>query len=281
MDLRQSRSYAHYLNLIGWKVERLDGVYVFIKKFPLIGSLIKIQRPEEFPSLEKVENLAKKYRAFQISLEPQKQLEKLTIEQLKKKGYKFSSSAFLPTKTLWLNLKQSTEETLKKTKKDCRYCLKKALESPLQYIKENNLIYFQRVWRKSLSFSHWLLVPSSKNLAFLKESFGKNSYFLLAFSKRIVLGGTVIIIFNKTAYYYYAFTNPTGRKLLAQYFLVWEAIKLAKKEGCQIFDFEGIYDERFGETKKWQGFTHFKKSFGGREMGFPLPLVKTSFLGLK
>lgn len=280
MDLRQSRSYARYLNLIGWKTERIDGTYVFIKKFPFIGSLIKIQRPEKVPSLVKIEKLAREYRAFQISLEPKKQLEKSAIEQFKKRGYKSSSSAFLPTKTLRLDLNQGIEEILKHTKKDCRYCLKKAPEAPLQYIKENNLIYFRDAWRKSLTFSHWLLAPSSKNLAFLEESFGKNSYFLLAFTKQTVLGGTVILIFNKTAYYYYAFTNPVGRKLLAQYFLVWEAIKLAKRKGCQIFDFEGIYDERFGETKKWQGLTHFKKSFGGKEITFPLPLVKTSFLGL-
>lgn len=48
----------------------------------------------------------------------------------------------------------------------------------------------------------------------------------------------------------------------------------AKKRGCKIFDFEGIYDERF-PNKSWLGFTHFKKSFGGYEVSYPGTYTKT------
>jgi len=44
--------------------------------------------------------------------------------------------------------------------------------------------------------------------------------------------------------------------------------KLAKKMGCKIFDFEGIYDDRF-PLKSWLGFSRFKKSFGGLEVEYP------------
>ena len=51
--------------------------------------------------------------------------------------------------------------------------------------------------------------------------------------------------------------------------LVWEAFKLAKKRGCQIFDFEGIYDERFPKAgTAWKGFTKFKEGFGGEKVVF-------------
>jgi peptidoglycan pentaglycine glycine transferase (the first glycine) len=52
------------------------------------------------------------------------------------------------------------------------------------------------------------------------------------------------------------------------YFIVWEAMKEAKKRGCKIWDFEGIYDARW-PNKSWLGFSHFKKSFGGEEIEFP------------
>jgi lipid II:glycine glycyltransferase (peptidoglycan interpeptide bridge formation enzyme) len=50
--------------------------------------------------------------------------------------------------------------------------------------------------------------------------------------------------------------------------LVWEAIKRAKKMGCRTFDFEGIDDPRF-PIRAWRGFSHFKKSFGGKEIDYP------------
>ncbi len=47
-----------------------------------------------------------------------------------------------------------------------------------------------------------------------------------------------------------------------------DAILLAKKSGCKVFDFDGIYDERF-PIKTWLGFTKFKKGFGGKEIEYP------------
>ncbi|PJE69294.1 hypothetical protein COU96_00520, partial [Candidatus Shapirobacteria bacterium CG10_big_fil_rev_8_21_14_0_10_38_14] len=100
------------------------------------------------------------------------------------------------------------------------------------------------MWKKTTGWQRW--APSLKSLKNLKKSFAKNALFLAAHSTNgQLLAGTVILITSKKAYYYYAFTTKTGRRSLAQYHLVWQAIKLAKKRGCQSFDFEGIYDKRF------------------------------------
>jgi hypothetical protein len=276
VDLRQSPQYANFLKLLGWQAERVDDCQIYIKRFPLIGALIKIQRPEKIPSLEKIEYLAKKCYAFKISLEPKQQCNNETTEQWKTAGYRASRSPYLPTKTLQLDLRQPLAKILKNCRKDCRYCLKKAFVSSLQLIEVAKPESFWKIWRKSLPFHKWLLVPPPKNLISLKKNFGENCHLLLGFFKETPLGGTIILMSDKIAYYYYAFTNQTGRKLLAQYFLVWESIKLAKREGYHFFDFEGIYDER-SPIKSWQGFSHFKKSFGGEEISYPLPLVKTQF----
>ena len=71
----------------------------------------------------------------------------------------------------------------------------------------------------------------------------------------------------------YAAASDAGKKLFAPTLCAWEAIKLSKKHGSKIFDFEGIYDERF-PLKSWHGFTRFKKSFGGREIEYPGAFVK-------
>src|SRR3989344_4722536 len=76
IDIRQSLHYANFLKSQGWIVESLpagkagiNNINYFIRKFPLIGSVLKVQRPERL-DLNKVRNLANKYRSFQIVVEP-------------------------------------------------------------------------------------------------------------------------------------------------------------------------------------------------------------------
>jgi lipid II:glycine glycyltransferase (peptidoglycan interpeptide bridge formation enzyme) len=72
----------------------------------------------------------------------------------------------------------------------------------------------------------------------------------------------------------YACSTKQANKLSAPSLLVWEGVKLAKKKGCKVFDFEGIYDERYKATKSWKGFTRFKMGFGGKVITYPPTLVK-------
>ncbi len=114
-------------------------------------------------------------------------------------------------------------------------------------------------------------MPSLKWLQALKDSFKDDFFQLTAKNAKSepILAGIILLKHDKIMYYYYAFSSKEGQKLFAPYLLVWEGIKLAKKQGCQIFDFEGIEDSRYKSTKSWRGFTHFKKSFGGKEVEYP------------
>ena len=263
MDLRQSKEFAQHMKLSGWIVEKADNCYVYLRKLPLFPPLImKIQYPPPPIPFEKIEKLAKKYKPFQIQIQP------LKMElDFKKYGYKLIGGGGHVTKTIQIDLTQSEKKILSQMKKDTRYSIRKAEEQALQIIKSTHLEKFRQTWKKSVGWQKY--VPSLKSLGLLKKAFGEKAVFLLASS----LGGTIILLTDKTAYYYYAFTSKEGRKKSAQYFLVWEAIKLAKKRGCKIFDFEGIYDPRF-PIKSWKGFSHFKKSFGGREIEYPGSFVK-------
>ncbi len=269
MDVRQSPEYAKYLEFSGWIVKecKIENVKckIFIKKLPVFGSIIKIQRPEVVP-FDEIPKLVKKYHAFVVYIEP------LTTAQpplLTKHGFHLSKSPFLPSKTIHLDLTQSEEKILAGMAKDARYGIRKAKEQDIKILRYEDIKKFHQVWKKSVGWQRW--VPSLKSLQLLKRAFAKNALFLLAPN----LGGTIILTAGNAAYYYQAFTLKEGRKKFAQYLLVWEAIKKAKKMGCQIFDFEGIYDERFPQ-KSWLGFSHFKKSFGGKEIEFPPPFIKFS-----
>ena len=119
---------------------------------------------------------------------------------------------------------------------------------------------FRNTWRKAVGLKRY--VPPLSHLLALKKSFGKNVTFL-AFRD----SGAIFLKTREIAYYWQAFTGKEGRKSEIQYKIVWEGILWAKRQGAKIFDFEGIYNERF-PNKSWLGFTHFKKSFG--EMIFVL-----------
>jgi lipid II:glycine glycyltransferase (peptidoglycan interpeptide bridge formation enzyme) len=259
-DLRQSSQYGRYMKQIGWQVEQLDGGQAFTKKIPLLGAFIKIQRPEKIP-FSKIEKLAKKHRTFCVKIEPCNHGD---TEKLRKHGYKEDKSPYAPPKTLQIDLTFPEKEILSQMKKDARYSIRKAKKNKLRLIKVS-LKTFHRAWKKHNYRRLW--IPPLKWLQALKNSFGKD-FFQLTINDPPA-AGIILLKHDQTMYYYYAFSSREGQKLFAPYFLVWEGIKLAKKEVCQIFDFEGIEDPRFKSTKSWRGFTHFKKSFGGKEIEYP------------
>jgi len=230
-DLRQSSNYARYMERIGWKVESFDGCQIFIKKLPLLGSFIKIQRPEKIPFL-KIEKLAKQYRAFAVCLEPSTINHKSSIIN---HGYRPSKSPYLPSKTLQLDLTKSESEILKQMKKDGRYSIRKAEKEEIKILRNGDIKTFHQAWKK---FNyHRLWIPSFKWLQALKDSFRKDFFQLIVNDPP--LAGIILLKHNQIMSYYYAFSSKEGQKLFVPYLLVWEGIKLAKKTRCTIFCIQG------------------------------------------
>lgn len=263
VDIRQSVQYANYLSQIGWRVERSAEINYFIKKFPLLGSIIKIQRPEEL-KINKIRELTKKYRAFQIIIEPQSAF---AAEYLTSLGFRLSKSPYLSTKTLQIDLSETKEKIFKDFAKDAKSALKKTKNLGVRDYNDS-LEKFRSAWKKSVGLKRY--VPPLGHLIWLKKSFKKNSIFLMTKDES---AGAIFLSGDGISYYWQAFTNREGRKKQQQYKIVWEGILWAKKNGARIFDFEGIYDERF-PNKSWLGFSHFKKSFGGYEVEYPGAFIK-------
>jgi len=69
---------------------------------------------------------------------------------------------------------------------------------------------------------------------------------------------------------------PQYHKIPIAYYLLWEAIKEAKKRGCILYDFWGYVNPEENPKHPWAGPTLFKMGFGGR----PYEYVKTQDLPL-
>jgi lipid II:glycine glycyltransferase (peptidoglycan interpeptide bridge formation enzyme) len=290
IDIRQSLQYSNYLASLGWKVERINETNYFIRKFPLIGSVLKIQRPEKI-DFGTIDKLCRKYRVFQVILEPNLAsaagaLSLLDHNSLLHHGFKLSKSPYLPSKTLHIDLTQSQKEIFKRFKKDARYAVKRVYDPErakrvergrsitiYQYSSPKDIIRWRDAWKNSVKFDRY--VPPAQQLINLRKSFGPNHSLFLASHNMSgsVIGGALFTISshglsNYISYYWYGFTNNEGRTSLSQYSLLYQGILWAKKMDCKVFDFEGIYDPRF-PNKSWLGFSHFKKSFGGTEVLYP------------
>lgn len=286
-DIRQSINYANYLKSQGWIVERIDNINYFIKKLPIIGSVLKIQRPKEI-RYKDIKILSKKYKTFQIIIEPDLATSTITAKKyhnlLLHYGYKLSKSPFLPTKTIHLDLTKLlkfNKETRRAIRKGSSLKIKKC--STPQQIKN-----FHNEWKKSINFRRF--IPSLESLLNLRKNFPNNHSIFLTSHNKVgrIIGGALFTTSSHDAsnyitYYWYGFTNKEGRTSLSQYSLLYQGILWAKSNGSKVFDFEGIYDDRF-PNKSWLGFTHFKKSFGGTEVHYPgcytkfrLPLSKKFF----
>jgi len=283
-DVRQSSEYAQYIKSLGWQVEKLGKWFVFIKKFPLIGSLIKIQRTSwPLPSSE-IEKLSQKHHAFQIIIEPLRLAE--SRQRRGKAGHFPSSyhplkSPFIPTKTLIKDLKPTEQEIFASFSKSKRRDIRLAEKNGL-VVKEGTPEDFLELKKQYLLRKFILPIGTHREIKNLYHAFGPKAKILIACPPgssgppcpTVPFAGTFLLFHDKVAYYWQAAATDKGKKLLAPTLLIWEAIKLSKKLGCTTFDFEGIFDERFPQNKSWLGFTNFKEGFRGQEILYPVPITK-------
>lgn len=261
-DLRQSPLWAKYLEQIGWEAEKIDGNFIYFKRIPFLGTLIKFQRPEKI-DFGKVISFAKQNGAFFLKIEP-----KVETPNFAKFGLHKDSWPLTPSKSILIDLEPLLEEIYDAFAKKTRYSIRQAEKNKVKTITLDDNELFAHLWIKNRE----RFFGSKKEVETLFNVFKKTNQAKILFSQKgeDALAGVMLIFSDQACYYMYAFSTPLGKKLQAASLCAWEAVKYAKKNGAKIFDFEGIYDERFhSTTKSWQGFTHFKKGFGGKEVSYP------------
>lgn len=283
MDLRQSPQWGKYLSQIGWTIENIKGRQVFIRPIPFFNrSLIKIQRQKNPLPLKDIDRIAKKYKAFFVLIEPNHQTYDENL--FKSYGFKPSKMSMAHTSTIEIDLKKDGKSLRKSFSENARRNIKKAQQNNLaikviyldscQTDQEFN-IFFKLL--KNLNKYKKFYLPSYGEFHKKMQAFKKNSVFLFAYSKDLSepIAAVWMGYFEKTAVYMHTGITQKGYDLLANYLLVWEALKFAKKLKMEVFDFEGTFDPRYPkERAKWKNFTEFKKRFHGEEVYFPRSWIK-------
>jgi peptidoglycan pentaglycine glycine transferase (the first glycine) len=174
-----------------------------------------------------------------------------------------------PLRTLMIDLFLSEEQILTQMKPKGRYNIKVAQRYGLKVVstdlrsglKDFLKFYHQTVDRKQFEgkdekYFNDLAVAADAEMT--KMFFVKDNEEILAVA--------IIIFYGKTVTFLFGASSDLNREKMAPYLLHWEIICQAKEMGFGEYDFYGIVPDENDLDHPWQGFTTFKKKFGGKEI---------------
>jgi hypothetical protein len=280
-DPRQSPKWADSMEKLKWKaIVTSGGIYVFLFK-TILGTLVKIQRPDNLTQqdLVEIEQICKKANALFIKISPNYTQDVSILENY---GYIKSYFPLIPTKTMFIDLALSENDLWNKLSHSAKYSINRSIREGdhVDCIKNPDITklkaYYQ-VAKETGKLKHFYVEPF-KQLLSRQQSFGDDSYLILVYNKNGDLeGGKFCVVYKDTALYVTGGTSGAGRKTKSGYLLTWTAIKFFKSLGLKNFDLEGMDDDRFPSfTDTWGGFAHFKEKFGGEIVTYPHPYVKNT-----
>ncbi len=275
-DYRQSEEYCRYFLDTGWQVTEANKTRILIKKVPLLGNIIKIQRCDTVP-FEEIEKIAKRERTLFAIVEAAVTTENPNYPQLKadfkQKGYKNLKLKLCPTKTSYLDLTKSTDELFANFASDVKRSIKQNQNRGVTVKSADSFEKIYPLLQEAGKRRHFF-VQRLPNWKKQWGGFGTKAKVILAYKDGELLGGNMLLVTPPVAFGLFLPTTSTGRNCKVASTLLWEGLKIAKTKGCTTFDLEGVYDNRYHAPKKWLGLTKFKRKFKGREVEFIQTKIK-------
>lgn len=230
-------------------------------------------------------------QAIFVKLEPEEWLEsagkyKLPIAKKKwqQKGLSFylSRSPVFARHTFIIDLNFSEERLLSLMKSKTRYNLNLAKRRGVQIKDETDnqdaFDTFFKLYELTVKRQNYLghsrlyhqLVWET-----LKQA--KMAKILTAYYQGKPLSSYTLFFYKHWAYYLYGGSSEAHKEVMASNLLMWEAIRLAKKSGCQYFDMWGALERNYSPSHPWVGFHRFKEGYGGQHRSY-LPTIDVVFM---
>lgn len=229
--------------------------YWYIPRGPIFKKDISSKDKEEI--FLKVSKFAKKNNAVFIRFEPG---DMPLIEGIRK------AKDVQPSKTCFLDIRQSNDELLKAMKSKTRYNINLArrkgvrvalIDDPQTAF--NNFIDLMKETSERDNFS-------IHNADYYKNLISYNNKFIRVFeahyNKKVIASGIFSFYRGQVSYLHGASSNQF-RNVMAPYLLHFETMVFAKKEGFKFYDLYGVDD------LKWPGVSRFKRGFGGEQFDYP------------
>jgi peptidoglycan pentaglycine glycine transferase (the first glycine) len=272
------------------KIKAKRGTFLFLPHCPNIKDGKKDFTFEILKTLlDFLKKLSKEEKADFIRVAPIQQNNKRNKEYFSSLKFREAPLHIHPEITFEKEITFSEEVLLSKMRKTTRYLIKKLEKDTNFFVKEENNLEGLKLFYQIYDETKERQKFSPYSFEYLREEFFSfikdgSLFLLLGFYKGEVVSGGIFIVWQGTCYYHHGASSQKFSKLSTSYSLLWEAIKKAKKLGCQKFNFWGIapknYKMEFFNLKlfphPWLGLTIFKTGFGGerkeylRTQDFPL-----------
>lgn len=254
------------MRALGWSTHGQPNSRIFFRSLGPFN-ILKIQRALHLdPDL--LAQFKKSHRSLITIVEPA-----LTCPSAP--GFKVEPYAHSQTSLLDLSLKEANllRSFTQKTRYNLNHNLKKNLlrltRHPLGKLspaQKSAFLTLHSNWSQKkhvIGYGHGLLEA-------VLDSFAQDGHLSLAYHQDELVGALLTLTCDRVETYYAAFTTPAGNRLYAPTLLTWFSMMQAKKNGCDIFDFGGIFDPRYPRLyHKWLGFTKFKAGFNPEVVSYP------------
>ena len=267
---------AHRFLLLDEKAEPVGLLQALVYSLPLIGSVARINRGPVFflnfihaePSVEDVREVmtaiqetAKLNRWRLLRIAPELLDNDDLSAQLSKTGFRKRTNASWASAIV--DISRSAEDIRAGFHGKWRNLLNKSEKMDLELEippVENGLPFLIREYEK-MQRNKSFKGLSTKLLRRMSEQEGPAWNYRLLFARRDGQrhGAVIVVGHGDTCTYLIGWTSPEGRRLQANYFLLWQAMSLFRKMGYSFFDVGGLA----GITT--HGVEHFKKRLQGEE----------------
>lgn len=268
-DLHQSPLYADLMRRIGWQVEGHPGSRIFYRPLGPI-CVAKIQRPNTL-DLAWLKRFRHTHHALTTYIEPG------LSTPLPPTKFGLPVEPFAHSSTSLVDLSGDSRKILasfsQKTRYNIVHTLKKnditVTTTPLSRLSNQQIDEFFAL-HKSWSKQKNLIGHPTYLLQAILKCYGESGDLHLCYHDHELVASLLILYHDSVATYYAACSTDVGHRLYAPTLLTWTAMQSVKANGCDIFDFGGIFDPRYPKLyKNWRGFTKFKSGFNPTIVSYP------------
>jgi len=250
------------------KIAARRGTFLFCPHGPIIKkheTQNKIQILGEL--LLELKKIAKNDGISFIRISPIWEKNEENIRIFKELGFRQAPIHMHPELTWELDITPDEEKLLIQMRKTTRYLIRHAQKNKDIEISQSQKIedveIFNKIYQETVDRHHF--IPFS--LSYLKNEFlsfapdNQIATFIGKYKGEII-SSAMIIFWQGIAFYHQGASSLKYSKIPVSYLLQWEAIREAKKRGCNIYNFWGIAPGN-DPGHPWTGLTLFKIGFGG------------------
>jgi hypothetical protein len=177
----------------------------------------------------------------------------------------------LPARTRIIGIPEDPEEHLMALPGDARYRIRRARRNGVEVQRlssgspdmDNKMGEFLKLLKVTAERHGFYTAP---------EEFYRNvvrdlcAHLLLAYHEGTLVAAIIVATFGEEAYYLFGASTTEKGNLHAPYLVQWEAMEVARRQGCSRYDMWGIASQPSPRTR---GFIQFKQKFGGTVEEYP------------